>query len=154
MGPINNYLGPPVDELDRLCKKYWVAIHCLPEACQTPEFYNAAIAWSWNSFDQSAVCEDSDPCLQQYCELEIDFTEKVAMLMTLKGYVRDVAEPLTTWDEARYAEVCPATVRDPNETDHGGKNACCGNGIDKRGYNDIAFQCCDDGTIQPYGSDC
>ena len=65
-----------MDELDRLCKKFWHASKCLPEGCER------SIDYSYEWVGDEVVCVDSDECLRAVCELEVDFNDKAAYLIT------------------------------------------------------------------------
>ena len=143
VGPHGDYNGPPLDELDHLCKKFWQAQRCLSEGCDsTTDFEDV-----WDPSSSQHACLDTDSCAREVCALEIDFNERVAALLASGAYTQDDNKGTKT--EAAYNAICTASNKAVKQ---GPKNACCGNGIERKTFNDIMFDCCSDGSIKSMGT--
>ena len=135
VGPYQDYKGPPVDELDHLCKKFWISSKCLPEGCDRT---TAAYTYEWQ--DDEVVCTDTNECLKAACELEVDFNDQVAFLITNTDFELNEDE-YTTRSTVIYENICDGEAK---VIGSGPKDHCCGVGIERKHYNEAIFQCCGD----------
>lgn len=156
VGPSLGFKGDPVDELDDLCKKLYRAEKCIAidnEAglysveCTT----NSAFQW-FTDVNGDVTCEDSEEhneerraCKKNMCELERDFTTKVAALFA-SGFTRNEAN--SKFSEEEYATRCPKT---PNTGNGGADLSCCGENLGRKTYNTLVNTCCDN-RVESLGS--
>ena len=150
VGPKFNYNGPPVDALDRLCKKLWQAKKCIDIVTGNGLPCNTNIDYDhfWHPNDNKPVCINSDECSKSVCNLEIDFNNRVSELLASGRYAKD-AGVFSTSTEEEYNAHC---FEPPRANPGGRKDECCGEGIERRFYNDVIFECCGDQTIKQTGT--
>ena len=96
-GPRNNYHGPPLDELDALCKKLWISQKCLTQedncdvSASYPWFYDESGEMGelkCGKEDNSNWGEKDIPqvkCKMDNCELEKEFVLRIERLIE-KGF--------------------------------------------------------------------
>lgn len=144
VGPHGDYNGPPLDELDHLCKKFWQAQRCMTEDCSAETDFAAV----WDPSGSKHACVDTDACANEICALEIDFNERVAQLINGGTYTMDHVA-MESKSEAQYSAMC---TQANTAVKQGPKNDCCGTGIERKTYNDVMFDCCSDGSIKSMGT--
>lgn len=151
VGPANGFNGEPVDELDRLCKQLYRAQRCLeidsnngeyPKICTVDQAY----AYHQDNSGDIICGEENAPvkqdtrkeCKIDMCNLEKDFVAKVSDLFN-SGYSKNGA--FDDMSETDYENTCTRLINaggSPTEL------ACCGTGIDRRTFNGLVNQCCND----------
>lgn len=157
-GPAFNYNGDPVDELDDLCKKLYRAQKCIDIDNAEGNYETECTLDQGFGFYQDnsgdIVCgaeENQDErdgkyaCRINMCELEKDFAGKVAALIN-SGYAHK--SEFRNMDEAEYQASCPK-VKNGSGADT--ELSCCGSGINRRTYNTITSDCCDN-RVESLGS--
>lgn len=159
VGPLNGYHGEPLDELDKLCKHLYRAERCLqidsangeyPKDCHNDMAYPF---YEDSNNPGNVICGEEgivpDPkrkeCKIDMCELERDFVTRVNQLFN-SGYTKNsMYDDMNAMD---YDNVCVNN----NGGGHDNELACCGAGIERRTYNSLVHQCCND-QISAFG-DC
>jgi len=154
-----NYHGPGVDEVDNLCRELFFKQKCF--ALDTANgYYDQSVCETDNRFrwymddDNELQCGDRTdpsyytrrPCKMNNCELEKAFVLKVAELYLSGSYVQNKDWKFMSDDD--YKNSCQANG-------NGGKSAelkCCGNGIERRTYNTLMKECCEDGSVKIIGN--
>ena len=166
-GPRNNYHGPPKDELDNLCYKLWRAQTCLKAdllesgagECDTRTEYkihrddNTKELKCGRHPKQDGGSYINDPanaCAMQLCALEMSFVQSVVDL--LKTDFERTNEYKFTHKSGKYETECPAGKGSGSNNNNGNNKQCCGEGFDRRPYNDVMHSCCVDGSVTSFGS--
>jgi hypothetical protein len=154
VGPHFNYNGEPLDELDALCKKLYRAQKCVAidnEAGVYEKECTITNAYQWVLDDNNKVsCTDPtkknpNQCKVNMCELENDFTDKVAALFA-SGWTRN--DNLYKWTEDEYKLNCPHF---DNNNGNSSELKCCGKAAERKTYNSLVNTCCND-QISSIGS--
>lgn len=153
VGPTLNFNGDPLDELDQLCKNMYRAQKCITidaedgeykRECETSQgfawYVDGTGAVQCGNIDDTAKDRERKACKYTMCEIELDFAHKVASLFS-NGYSRN--DDFFRMEETKYLSTCA-------RTDNNGSNgqqqelACCGKGLDRRIFNNLVSDCCND----------
>lgn len=166
--PRNNYRGPPVDEIDRLCMQLWQAEQCMEKDWQANGQDNCNLIepkwgmnyWYEENADGSSNCDQSnhrfykhkvrqnvDGCMEDACNVETLFIQEFLALMD-SGY--QFSKQYMWNNDEKYDTTCP------KKTDFNGPplkefNTCCGTGLKRKLFNSAYSECCND-KIVPFGS--
>lgn len=151
VGPAHNFHGQPLDELDQLCKKLYKAEKCInidstngmyPKGCDIMQ----GTRFTDNGLGDVTCDDDQNKCKIAMCEIENDFSSKVAALVN-SGFVLNPANLIDWNDEAGYRARCPA----PGINNGSGPAdmECCGQGLARTMYNPLITDCCDGKTASP-----
>jgi len=175
-----NTHAKPVDELDSLCKKLSRAEKCLAIDSQNGKYIQGkdceiSSGYHWfvdrsdpgpsgegeikcgfeNQSRRDKHLQDSGKnCRMELCNLEKSFALEVKKLLENKNFVNN--PDYFKMSQEKYNQVCVEPYKKPRNTDgeHSGflpAMACCGSGLRRRSYSTISYDCCDDGSIRPYG---
>lgn len=155
VGPAFNYHGDPLDELDSLCKKLYRAQKCIDIDSDEGNFFkpcttDMAYAYTDDGLG-NIVCLDEDSqndvkaqtrkeCKKTMCELEMDFTNRVAELYESGDFVRN--EDYYKMGVAAYKLNCKAVIGNGNGSSQ--NLSCCGEGLSRKTYNPLFTQCCEE----------
>lgn len=156
-GVRNNYHGPPLDELDGLCRDSFRAQRCLQNEFDK-EFVKATgdnsrgYPWYIDDNTNEIVCNHKDfpkwklreqnQFRLKNCLIEKEFVEKVVILLQ-NGYTQNPDWAQLT--NRKYNDACPV-VRSgtiPVERDE-----CCGLGMSRKPYNAALKQCCNEQIVE------
>ena len=149
--PRFGYKGPPLDELDGLCKDLWRSQRCLRgEEIYQGEECDIEDNFPWfvdGNGDVQCGQEDEFPdwelkphnqCKYKNCLLELEFAQNVKKLID-NGYTQDPNDPITSINDGKYTKYCPVTT-DPGNG--GTTDGCCGLGTKRKPYNSLTKECC------------
>lgn len=165
VGPRFSYHGEPLDELDSKCRDFYRAQTCLTTEFETDHSYtcdpstvfpyyidtdnsNEIVCGHWSKdtpYVYSSINEEN--CAMQKCELEKLFVFEVAQLIA-DGFQDN--DSIRKIDDVDYQSFCPSIGRsgsNGNQVEH----QCCGNGIQRKKFNSLVSQCCND-NIQALGN--
>jgi len=159
-GSKNGYNGKAVDALDEACRQLYLASKCLSIDAEegnmgVDDTCNADNRYRWYvDASNKVVCGDEDkpsyqftrPCNYANCELEKVFAQQVADIYADPSFSKNKA--WDNLDEDEYEALCPK-VKGTNPLTN---LSCCGAGFNRRTYNPIAKDCCDDGSTSPVGT--
>lgn len=155
--PRNGYNGQPLDELDALCHELFRAQKCLKkeENCDLDRGYPFLLEKDDND-ESTVICgaskgksqkqidnwkkNQNNQCKLQNCQLEKEFAIKVKAL--IDGGYRQTDESIVNIKDKNYDAICPPPVNPkPREFE------CCGNGINRKPFDFISKQCCEDKVV-------
>lgn len=158
----NGYHGPPLDDLDSLCRDSFRAQKCLEDEFNTKfttdEKRDRGYPWYLDSNTNKIVCnneefpnwaEKEDEQLRlRNCLIEKEFVENVVSLLSNTDYVRK--DEWSRMNEVKYAKVCPVDVVQTGRSNEM-SNECCGSGMTRRPFNSAVMVCCNN-EIQELGT--
>jgi len=166
-GPRNNYHGPPVDKLDNLCYKLYRAQSCLKNdmlesgegECDVHEKY---ITYREKSTNLIKCGRDpkrfpdyntnpANACKMRTCALEQQFVQSVVDLLKT-DFEAQPDEFNFNKKTDKYLTNCPTGKGTNNNNNAGNNKQCCGDGFNRRPYNDVMHSCCVDGQVTSFGS--
>lgn len=165
-GPRNNYHGPPKDELDNLCYKLYRAQTCLKKdmdennegACDPHAQYktyrdaNNVIQCGKNpNSDPNYNTDPANACAMRNCALEQQFVQSVVDLLKT-DFEADPDNLKYNKKSGKYLQNCPTPTGNGNGNNNGGSKQCCGDGFNRRPYNDVMHSCCVDGSVTSFGN--
>lgn len=154
VGSRNGYHGPPLDELDALCRDLWRSQKCMNHEESDADNENCPIdaGYPWDDVlgdngEPEVACgrsendrwmkRDENQCDIKVCELEKEFAFKVKDLIA-SGYVKN--PQFHTIQDGEYEAFCPSSEF-PEARD---EYACCGEGLSRRPFDSVSKQCCAD----------
>ena len=150
----NNYHGPPLDELDSLCRDSFRAQKCLSEEYDrefsTEDNTSRTYPWYIDENTNQIVCNNKNKPIwkdrewNQFrlknCLIEKEFVENVINLIQ-NGYVQNVDYiKMGNW---KYNQNCPAAIAVPPPAN----NECCGSGLSRKPFNNAVKQCCNEEIV-------
>lgn len=176
-----NYHGPALDPLDNLCRQVFFRSKCFEidareglysrnqnDDSTEPCRIDRSFPWYVDA-DNQLQCGDQDrlsiswkrPCKMNNCAIELDFALKVAELYADPDFERNM--DFKNMDDDTYQATCQVEEHVP-EIEHEVK--CCGSPVqtyergselqsfdyDRRIYNSLIRDCCDDGTVALRGA--
>lgn len=169
-----NAHAKPVDELDQLCKKLSRAERCLAidsdngkyiegKDCEISSGYHWFVDRSTgqdeitcgfeNQHRRDKHLQDSGKnCRMELCNLEKAFAIEVKKLLENKNFVNN--PDYFKMSQEKYNDNCKPSHPGNGDGEHSSflpSLACCGTGLHRKSYNSISYDCCDDGSIRPYG---
>lgn len=149
--PRFGYKGPPLDELDNLCKDLWVSQRCLKseeiyqgEECDIEDNFpwfvdtNGDVQCGQGDDFPDWELKPHNQCKYKNCLLELEFAQNVKHLID-NGYTQDPSNPINNINDGKYAKFCPT---DKNSGNGGSTDGCCGEGTKRKPFNSLTKECC------------